>query len=82
MMARHLFLIAVGVKITHSCASGQPIEAIALEDAVDPCIRDFDAVVPFQVPDDPDRPQMILPAQIQNLLNDLGRRLIGRILWN
>ena len=39
-------------------------------------------MVPCQVPDDPDRPQMILPAQIQNLLNDLGRRLIGRVLWN
>ena len=35
-----------------------------------------------QIPDDPDGPEVILAAQIQKLLHDLWRRLIGRVLWN
>lgn len=31
VMSWHLFLIALGVQFTHSCASGQAVEAIALE---------------------------------------------------
>ena len=60
--ARHPFLIAFGVQLTHSRASGQPVETIALEDAVNPCIRDFDAVIALEIPDDPDGPEVILAA--------------------
>ena len=35
VMAWHLLLIALGVQLAYSCASGQPVKAVALEDAVD-----------------------------------------------
>jgi len=35
VMSWHLLLIAFGVQLTHSCTSGQPVKAVALEDAVD-----------------------------------------------
>ena len=53
VMPWNLFLIPFGVQFTHTCASGQSIETVAFEDAVNPCIRDFDAVIARQVPDDP-----------------------------
>ena len=60
----NLLLISLGVQLAHSRASGQSIEAVAPEDAVDPCIRDFDAVITRQIPNDPDGSQVILAAQI------------------
>lgn len=50
----NLLLIAFGVQFTHPRASGQSIETVALRDAVNPCIRDFDAVIMHQIPNDPD----------------------------
>ena len=35
VMSWHLLLIAFGVQLTHSCTPGQPVKAVALEDAVD-----------------------------------------------
>ena len=35
VMSWHLLLIAFGVQLAHSCTSGQPVKAVALEDAVD-----------------------------------------------
>ena len=45
MMPWNLFLIAFGMQLTHSCASGQPVKTVALKDAIDPSVRDFDAVI-------------------------------------
>ena len=73
---------SAGVQLAHSCASGQPIKTIAFEDAVDPSIRNFDAMVTRQIPNDPDRSQVIFAAQIQNFLDDLSWRLIGGIFRN
>lgn len=78
----NLLLISLGVKLSHACASGQSVEAVAPENAVDPSIRDLDVVIARQVPNDPNGPQVILAAQIQNLSDDLGRRLISRVLRN
>lgn len=64
MMPWHLFLIAFGVQFPHSCASGQTVETVALEDTVNSCIRDFDAMIARQIPDDPDWPEVIFAAQI------------------
>ena len=55
----NLLLISFGVKLSHACASGQSLEAIAPENAVNPGIRDLDVVIARQVPDDPDRPEVI-----------------------
>ena len=40
-------------------AATKPVQAMSPEDAIDPGIRDFDAVIAGEVPDDPDGPQMI-----------------------
>ena len=61
------------------CLFGQPVKAVALEDAVDAGIGGFDAVIARQIPNNPDWPEVILATQIQNLLNDIGRRLIGGV---
>ena len=82
MMPWHLLLISFGVQFPHSCASRQSVETVALEDAVNSCVRDFDAVIACQIPDDPDWPQVIFATQIQNLFCDIWRRLVGRVLWN
>lgn len=82
VMPWHLLLIAFGVQLAHSCASEQPIKTIAFEDAVDPSIRNFDAMVARQIPNYPDRSQVIFAAQIQNFLDDLSWRLIGGIFRN
>ena len=80
VMPWHLLLIAFGVQLAHSCASGQPIKAVTFKDTIDAGVGDFDAVVARQIPDDPNWPKMILAAQIENLLDDLSWRLVGRVL--
>lgn len=80
VMSWHLLLIAFGVHLAHSCASGQPVEAVALEDTVDASIRDFDAVIARQIPHNPYWPKVILTPQIQHFLDDLSWGLIGRVL--
>ena len=82
MIARNLFLIAFGVQFTHPRTSGQAVETIAFEDAIDTSIRNSDAVTTRQVPDNPNWSKVILVQQIQNLLDDLRWRLIGWILRN
>ena len=37
-------------------------------------------MVARQVPDDPDRPEVIFAAQVKDLVDDLEWRLIGRVL--
>jgi hypothetical protein len=80
MVARNLLIAAFRVHFAHPGTSGEPVETIAPENAVNPGIRDFDVVVARQIPNDPDWPQMILAAQIKNLFHDLGRRLVRRVL--
>ena len=50
---------------------GQPCRksayAMALEDAINPCVRNLDVMITGEVPDDPHRPQMIGPPQVERL---------------
>jgi hypothetical protein len=39
----------------------KPAYTMALEDAIDPCVRNLDVMIAGEVPDDPHRPQMIAP---------------------
>ena len=82
LMAGHLFVVSFGVQLAHSCASWKPIETIAPQNSINSRIGDFGAVIAGQVPHDPDRTEVILTAKIEYFIDDLGRRLIGRILWN
>ena len=46
------------------------------------CLEDFDAVIASETPDEPDRSDKIFAAQIRHLLDDIGWRLVGRVLRN
>ena len=67
VMSWHLLLIAFGVQLAHSCASGQPVKAVTFKDTIDAGVGDFDAVVARQIPDDPYWPEVILAPQIKHL---------------
>ena len=81
-MPWHLLLIAFGVQLAHSCASGQTVKAVTFKDTIDAGVGDFDAVVARQIPDDPYWPEVILAPQIKHFVNDLSGRLIGWVLGN
>ena len=51
------------------------------EHPVDAGVKDLDAVIALQVPNDPDRPQMVFSSQMQDLFVDLRRRSIGMPFW-
>jgi len=46
----------------HARAARKLIQAMPFEDVID--VEDFDVVIAGQIPDDPDRPQMIDPPQM------------------
>ena len=77
VMAWHLFAVSFGMDLAHTGSTRKTVQAIAPEDSVDAGIRDLEAVIALQVPDDPDRPQMVLTPEVQNLFLDLGRCSIG-----
>lgn len=79
-MARDLLVVALGVDFAHACSARQSANAIAAQNAGDASVGDLDVVVAREIPDDPDRPEMVFAAQIQNFLHDFGRCLVGRIL--
>jgi hypothetical protein len=51
-----------------------------LADPIDRCIRSLDVVIALQIPDDSDRSHVVGPAQVQDLFNDLIRRLVGGLV--
>ena len=77
MVARDLFGIAFGVDLSEPRPPWQPVETMTSEDPVDAGVRDLDAVIALQVPDDPDGPQMVLTPAVQDLFLDVGRCSIG-----
>jgi len=59
---------------TPADAVWKSVEAMPLADPIDGRVRRPDAVVAIQVPDDTNRPHVVCPAQVQDLLH----HLIGR----
>ena len=51
--------------------------AMALEDAINPCVRNLDVMITGEVPDDPHRAQMIGPPQVRHLVDNGRRRFVG-----
>lgn len=76
VVAGDLFVIALGVDLAHPGAAREPVQPVALEDPVDAGIRDCDAVIALQIPDDPDRPQMVFAPEMQHLLSNFRRYLV------
>lgn len=55
---------------------------MALEDPVDPSIRDIVAVIALQIPDNPDRTEMVLALNMADILGDFERRFVWVVMWN
>lgn len=69
-----LLLVPVGVHGAPAHAVREPVQPVALERPVHRGIAHPDAVVAFQVPHDPDGPEVVGPLQVENLLDDSGGR--------
>src|SRR5260221_10105160 len=55
---------------------------MAPEDAVNTGVRNLDAVVAGEIPNDADRPEVVGLPQMENLLGNFRRRLVGGFLRN
>jgi hypothetical protein len=77
VVARDLLLVAVGVYSPSANPIGEPIHAMSLANPVNGGIGCLDAVIALQVPHDPNRPHVICPAQVQDLLDNL----VGCLVW-
>ena len=82
LMPENLLVIALGVDFAHPRAARQAVYTIALEDAINASVRDFEPMIAFQIPDDPDGPEVIVAAQMQDLLRDCLRRPVRMVVRN
>ncbi len=71
MMSGHLLFIALGLYRSFLSISGEPIQAISLENLVDYTRGDLQAMVPLQEPRDPELAQVVGLSQIEDLFFDL-----------
>ncbi len=76
VMARDLFLVAVGVYSSPPDTVRESIQAVPFTDPVDGRVRCLDAEIPLQIPDDPYRAHVVGPAQVQDLPNHFFRGLV------
>jgi len=75
-VARNLLLVAMRMDGTPSNAVRKSVEAMPFADPIDGRVGRPDAVVAMQVPDDTNRPHVVGPAQVQDLLHHLIGRLV------
>jgi hypothetical protein len=55
---------------------------MSFEGAMDVRIGDFDGVIALQILDNPDRSEMILAPEVEDLLLDFRRHLVRMIMWH
>jgi hypothetical protein len=77
LMARHLLLVSLGVNFAQPGAARKSADAIALQNAVNTNTGYFDVVITGEIPHDADWPEMISLPQVQDLLNNSCRGLMG-----
>lgn len=82
VMAGHLLVVTLGADFTHPRAARQSTNAVTTQNVRYTSVGEFDAVMSRYVPNDPDRPEVAFAAQVVDLVDDLGWRLVGRVLWN
>jgi hypothetical protein len=81
-MAWHLFVVTLGVEFAHARSARQAANTIAAQNACNACVGDSDVVITRQVPNDPDRAEVVFASQVKDLVDDLWRRLVSRIFRN
>ncbi len=79
MVTRYLFFITMGQKGSFLCISGQSTHPVAFQDMINAAGRDFDCMVPLQIPGNTHLAQMISLAKIEDFFLDFRRRSQGRI---
>ena len=77
LMAWHLLLVSLGVNFAQPGAAWKSADAIALENTIDTSTGYFDVVVALQIPNNADRAEMVGLSQVQDLLNNSSRCLLG-----
>jgi|GEM_PF-3567833 len=77
VMAGHLFLISFGMNFAGARPARKAVQVVAAQDSVNAGIRDFDAMVSFKIPRDPDWPQVVFFPEMQNLFFDCWRRSVA-----
>jgi len=80
VMTRDLLLVAVRVNSTSSDPVRESAHAVSPADPVDRRIRGLDVVVALEVPHDPNRPHVIGPPQVKNLLHYIIGGLVGVVV--
>lgn len=64
VMARHLLVSALGVDFAHARSACQSANAVAPEDARHSSIGECNALITYEIPNDPDRSKVIFTAQV------------------
>ena len=80
VMPGHLLLVAVRVYSPPSDAVRESAHAMSPADPIDRRIGDLDVVVALQVPNDPNRPHVIGPTQMENLLHYIIGGFVGVVV--
>ena len=79
-MAWHLLLVSVSQDSSFPGVARQAVEAVALEHGVNAAGRYFDVVVALHIPDYSHGAEVIVAAEVKNLLFDVGRHPQLRVL--
>ena len=77
VVAGNLLVVAFGVNLAHSGPAREPVQTVVFEDPIDASIRDGDAVTALQIPDDPDRPEVVRAAQVKDFSTTSGAMAVG-----
>jgi hypothetical protein len=80
VMSRDLLLVAVRVHCPPSNSVGESAHPVSPADPVDRRIGTLDVVVALQAPHDPNRPHVIGPTQVENLLDYIIGGLVGVVV--
>ena len=73
LVTRNLFLVAGGLDLAEPCSSSEPIQDTAIEDRGYAGSGDLDVMVAGQLPSNSYWPQVVGLAEVNQLLDDLGR---------
>jgi hypothetical protein len=79
-MAGNSLLVSMSMHGSSPHSVGKPVEAMSLAHAIDGCVGSSDVMVSLQVPNDAYRPHVVRAAEIQDLLDDLVRSLVGMVV--
>jgi hypothetical protein len=74
VMTGHLLGVAMGMHRTSPHSARKPVHPMPAQDAVHAGIGDLHPVVALEIPDDANGPQVVGAAQMEDLLDNLGRR--------